>query len=280
MCQMKNDIAFDFFSNRLHLVKVTNDNLINIELWHCLSVFENNVFGVVLQYNRIRASLENLQPDNLLCVPVQQTSLDIYYYVLTWDKLKKVYEKIKAIVNRIQQTGSSLPKEFILEFRVLKKRIDHLFSAFNPYVRNEYEHPSLKPYSIGNIIMFGNITIDTSGDITAHVGKDCFATIRHEHSATIQDLRTDLIDLFLKHFSEKPLTQNLIKARTQIEENVESILKELEARKDKGDEAEFNSAINSLLMYDIYLAREGVPLSATVNSKLYSMFAGISSISA
>jgi hypothetical protein len=199
-------------------------------------------------------------------VPEPQAGLDIY----TWDKLKKIYEKIKAIINEIQQGTYSLPEGFVTEFRAWKKRADHLFAEFDTEVRNEYEHTSLESHSTGNLIMWGNIMIDGSGNVTAHAGKDWFATIKQEHCARMQSLRTDLIDLFVKHFSQKPLTKELMKAKCQIEENIESIVKELQELKAGKDWTKFNELLHTLLMHDSYLMKEGVPLSTTVKEKLYS----------
>ena len=264
------NIAFDFFSDRLHFIDVTDNALLNIKLWHYLSTFESHVYGVLLQYNRIKSDLVFDPAPEMARVPGPQAGLDIYYYILTWDKLKKIYEKIKAIINEIQQGTRSLPEGFVTEFRAWKKRADHLFAEFDTEVRNEYEHPSLESHSTGNLIMWGNIMIDGSGNITAHAGKDWFATIKQEHCTRMQSLRTDLIDLFVKHFSQKPLTKELMKARSQIEENIDSILKELQELKAGKDWTKFNELLYTLTMHDLYLMKEGVPLSKTVKDKLYS----------
>jgi hypothetical protein len=206
-------------------------------------------------------------------VPAPQAGLDIYYYILTWDKLSKVYEKIKEVVNDVQQ-ASSIPKTFTIDFRIWKQRMDHLLSEFDTNVRNEYEHPSLEPHLAGNIMMWGNIMMHGSGNITAHAGKDCFATIKKEHCERMHRLRTDLIDLFLKHFSQKPLTLELTKARDYIEENIDSMLSQLRELRGEDDLADFNKLLNTLLMYDVYLMKEGVPLSISVKDKLYSAITG------
>ncbi len=256
------NIAFDFFSDRLHFINVTDDPMINIKLWHYLSTFESHVYGVLLQYNRIKAGLPVLGALEMPRLPGPQAGLDIYFYILTWDKLKKIYEKIRVIINDLQQATPSIPVGFAAEFRAWKKRADHLFFEFDSEVRNEYGHPSLESYSTGNIM------IDSSGDITAHAGKDWFATIKNEHCVMMQTLRTDLVDLFVKHFSQKPLTRELIKARSQIEENIDSILKELEEIRAEKNAAKFNELLSTLLMHDKYLMKEGVPLSAIVKGKL------------
>jgi hypothetical protein len=274
MATVAGDTLFDFFHNRLRFVDVTNDNLLNIGLWHHLSEFENYVFGVVLQYNRIRSDLKDSDPGEISTTPGQQARLDIYYYILTWDKLKKICEKIKSMVKSLQQGNPSIPRTFHQEFRAWKARIDHLFSAFETNIRNEYEHPSLEHYSVGNMVMWGTIQIDDSGDIRAHVGKRLFAIIKEEHGTRIEALRTALLDLFLKHFSQKPLTEELLNTRTHIEENIDLILKELETLKGEEDTATFDRLLHSLLMYDIYLQQEGVPLSATVRGKFYAILTG------
>ena len=87
----------------------------------------------------------------------------------------------------------------------------------------------------------------------------------------IQKLRTDLFDLFLKHFSEKPLTQELIKVRDYIEENIDSILKEIKEYKANNDTKGFNDLLSKFTMYDIHLSKEGVALSKTVKDKFYSV---------
>jgi hypothetical protein len=263
------NIGFDFFSGRLHFIDVTDDSLLNIKLWHYLSTFESHVYGVLLQYNRIKADLAFSSEPEMTRISGPQAGLDIYYYILTWDKLKKIHEKIKAILNEIQQ-GASLPREFTTEFRTWKNRADHLFSEFDTDLRNEYEHPSLESHSSGNLVMWGTITVDGSGNITAHAGKDWFATIKQEHSTRIQGLRTDLINLFVKHFSQKPLTKELLKARTQIEENIDSIVKELQELKSSNDWTKFNELLYTLTMHDLYLMKEGVPLSKTVKEKFNS----------
>lgn len=262
---------FDFFSNRLTFVEVTNDNLLNIELRHYLSVFENHVYGVILQYNRIVADLSITEPKEISNVRGTNAGLDIYYYILTWDKLKQIYDKIKTLINRLQKVRPSIPKVFNSEFKTWKKRMDNLFSEFNKDVRNEYEHPSLEPHSVGNIIIWGNILIDGSGNIKAHVGKNLFAVINKNHCVKVQQLRTDLFDIFLKHFSQKKLTQELIKVRDYIEKNIDSLSKELKDLNDKDNVNGFNDLISKLTICDMDLSKEGVQLSDHVKNKIYSI---------
>ncbi len=228
-----------------------------------------------MQYSRIKSDLTACESlDMLPSVPGPQAGLDIYYYILTWDKLKKVYEKIKEFVNDLQKNSPSIPKKFVTEFRLWKKRMDHLLKEFDTDVRNEYEHPSLEPYIKGNIFIWGIILIDDSGDIKAHMGKTCVATIKNEHCVRIQNLRTDLVDLFLNHFSQKPLTEELVKSRNSIEENIDSIVNQLRDLISRNDIAEFEKQLHVLLMLDIHLMQEGVPLSPSVKDKIHSIIGG------
>lgn len=264
---------FDFFSGRLLFIKITDDCLLNIKLSHHLSIFENYVYGVCLQYGRIESDLPNVGTLEGTRVPAPQAGLDIYYYILTWDKLRKVYEKIKEVVNDVQQ-ASSIPRTFTNAFRIWKQSVDHLLAEFDTNVRNEYEHPSLEPHLAGNIMMWGNITRDGFGNITAHAGQERFATIKKEHCERMQKLRVDLIDLFLKHFSQKPLTLELTKTRDYIEENIDSMLSQLREPRGENDDADFSNLLKELLVHDVYLMKEGVPLSTSVKDKLYSAISG------
>jgi hypothetical protein len=265
---------FNFFSGRLTFIEVSNDDLFNIDLWHYLSVFENHIYGIFLQYNRIVADLEFPRPEEPRHVPAANAGLDIYYYILTWDKLKKIYEKIKMLLNRLYQINSSIPNTFNSELKLWKKRIEHLFSEFDDDVRNEYEHPSLTPHSIGRIIMWGNIQLDGSGNIKAHAGGTHYAFIKKAQWETAERLRTALFDLFIKYFSEKPLTQELIKARDYIEENIDSIVKELRDSIESGNGETFGELFARWTLYDINLSREGVELSKDAKDKIYSTIWG------
>jgi hypothetical protein len=77
----------------------------------------------------------------------------------------------------------------------------------------------------------------------------------------------------VKHFSQKPITKELIRVRTHIEENIESILEELKLLQDKGDTAGFNNSLHNLLMHEIYLSKEGVPLAESVTDRFHSVLA-------
>ncbi len=263
---------FDFFSSRLTFIEVTSDQLINIDFLHYLSAFENHVYGVFMQYNRIKEDLKYTDPENLRRVPGPQASLDIYYYILTWDKLRKILEKINNLVNRLSSSPVTIPKSFKSEYRNWRRRIEHLFSEFDTGIRNEYEHPSMEPYRVGNIQMWGNIIIDRSGNFKAHAGKDYFFIIKKGHVEKIKALRTDLFDLFIKHFSEKPLTEELIKLKNYIEQNIDSLIKELADSAEQKKWEDFNNLFYQLTMCDLNLSKEGIQLSQDVKTKIFSVF--------
>ena len=249
-----NNQRFDFFSSRLHFIKVTSDDLLNLELWRHLDAFESHVYGVFLQYNRIKLAQEMPDPVIIRKFNTHQLNLDIYFYTLVWDKLKKIYSKIAEVVNRIQQNYRSTPsardlKAFTDDFRLWKTRIDKLFSEFDGTTRNEYEHPSLKPHLFKNIQFWKNISSDSGGNIKAHVGNKIYALIKYEHFLKIDELRTALFDLFTRHFSQKSAISDLIKIRDYIENNIDHLSSELKTRIDNNDENGFHDILNQFMSY-------------------------------
>ncbi len=93
---------FDFFSTRLTFIEVTKDQLLNVELRHYMSTFESHVYGDFLQYTPIKSDLRIPDLKNIeewTAIDGQKAVLDIYYYFLTWDKLKKIYERIVELIN-------------------------------------------------------------------------------------------------------------------------------------------------------------------------------------
>ena len=267
---MVND-RFDFLSKRLTFIKVTTDDLKNIELCHYLNVFENHVYGVFLQYNRIKKDLNLSNLENYQNIANPKAGLDIFFYILTWDKLKAICEKINGIINRITNGPSYISETFKSEYRNWRRVIEHLFKEFDGEIRNEYVHPSMEFYSVGNIIMWGNIIIDNSGNIEAHAGKDKFTKIKKDHCIRIKQLRSELFDLFIKHFSQKPLNSELINIRNYIEDNIGSLLKQLNDYRAAETWEEFNNMLNQLIICDINLSMEGISLSDLVKNKLYSI---------
>lgn len=264
-------VGFDFFSTRLAFIKVSDDPLLNLDLWHYLDAFEGYVYGVFLQYNRIVSDLSINESSGLRESPVSSASLDIYFYILTWDKLKKIHEKISGFINRLQRKGACLPKDFFSDFRLWERRVSHLFKEFDSKIRNEYEHPSMESYLVKNVVTWGNIFLDSSGKVEAHVGKNWFATIKVEHVEKIMVLRTDLFDLFIKHFLKKPLTRELLRVRDYYEGNIDSILSNLKEFKDNGDFDGFNDLLYRFTQHDMFLAREGVRLSNKIRERIYSL---------
>jgi hypothetical protein len=76
---------------------------------------------------------------------------------------------------------------------------------------------------------------------------------------------------FIKHFSQKPLTQELMKVRDYIENNIDSLSKELSELKEEKNWEGFNDLLYQLTMYDVYLSKEGMKLSNKVKDILYSI---------
>jgi hypothetical protein len=91
--------------------------------------------------------------------------------------------------------------------------------------------------------MWGNIIIDDSGNIKSHVGKNLFTTIKREQYERIQQLRIDLVDLFIKHFTQNSLSQELLKVREYIQSNTDAICKELNDYKENKNWKEFNDLL-------------------------------------
>lgn len=263
-------IKFDFISSRLFFVKIAENDSLNLKLWHYLSVFEDHVFGIKLQYDRICEDLTSPKEDCVPEIPKGQAGLDIYYYTMTWDKLKKVYGRIVCLIGQIYGQSSAISDEFKDEFREWKRRIQHLFSEYKDDIRNEYEHPSLEFYTVGGANLWGNIFMDKSGDIKSHTGGKQFVEIKKEHVERIQRLRTVLFDLFIKHYSDQPMSKNLFEMRDYIQDNIDCLKEELEKKKMNGDINGFNELFGTLINWDSCLSRAGFCLPWDVKDKLYS----------
>ena len=80
-------------------------------------------------------------------------------------------------------------------------------------------------------------------------------------------------DLFIKHFTEKPLNEELLKIKKSTEDNIESLSKELKELKDKGDNEGFNGLVHKFAMLDLYLSKEGLHLTDDIRNKIYSILA-------
>ena len=198
--------------------------------------------------------------------------MDIYYYTLTWDKLRKVFDKFINKMNNILKQSNDLPFGFKDDFKVLKKRMGHLLNEFRIPVRDEYEHPSLQPTKINNLLEWGSIYNDNQGNIVTHVGKEEFAIVRKEHVERLNSLWIELVDIFLKHFTENPPSSSLLEAKKYIEDNFEEIINTcIQYRLEKKDK-EANQILDQVLMSELYLSKEGVPLRQDIKDKLYSNF--------
>ncbi len=266
--------SFLRLTSRLHFIQFCYDDFKNIEICHCLSVLENYVYGVKSQYDRIKENISKMMNLNSLQhsqMASTQVSLDIYYYTLTWDKISKTYEKFKGLMNSIQNS-ESITKSFSDDFKDLKRRLDHLLREFKNDVRNEYEHPSLKPNRVGNIIDWGSSFINNNGDIKIHVGKDQFAVVQKGHVDRLISIWVDLIDVFLKHFSDKPSSLDLIHLKKNIDIHIDDIINEYNNYLNDKKIEEANSVIGQLLSAETYLAKEGIPLSQDTIIKFHSLF--------
>ncbi|MDY7035947.1 MAG: hypothetical protein SV375_07270, partial [Thermodesulfobacteriota bacterium] len=193
-----------------------------------------------------------------------QVRLDVYYYTLTWDKLKKIFNKFKKIMNPVQKNSNAIPEAFKRDYKDLKRRIDHLLGEFHRTARNEYEHPSLEPNRVGSIIEWGSLFEDSNGNIKVHVGKEQFSVVRKDHLDRLNSLWTNLIDVFLKYFSDKTPSSELFRLKNQIEHNIDDIIDTYNQYRSENKNEEANNIIYQILMSDIHLAMEGMPLDQQV----------------
>jgi hypothetical protein len=264
-------------TSRIQFVEFFQDQYKNLELEHSLNVFEKYLFGASLQYKRISenaAKLRNVDnsPDFHSQNVSSQISLDIYYYTLTWDKLKKVFEKIEEHFNVLQKDNYSISQGFKNDYRLIKTKFEHFFKEFSLHARNEYEHPSLAFLKRGNIYEYGNIFFDPNGNITAHVGKDQFTVVRKDQVDKLKSLWIEFIDIILKYFSDKPSSANLIKAKEYLDQNIDNIIGDYDSfiKDNKMDEAK--GLLSQLLWTEVTLMTEGIPLSNETISKFHSVF--------
>ena len=262
---------FDFLSNRILDLDITNDYYTNFKIYNHLSVFENHVFGVLSQYNRITNNLNFSQQKEAKGFN-SQVNLDIYFYTLVWDKAYKIFENFKSLLYNLQKQKFISSDNFKKEFKNIRIRLDHLFKVVGNDARNEYEHPSLEFYANGNLLMWGNVIIDLNGNIKAHAGKNQFVEIRKEKIERLLKIRIELIDLFLKHFSEKLLSNKIIELRNQVEENIDELILEIDNSKITQGSDKICDSILTLIMLDLFLTKEGISFSNVVKEKIYSKF--------
>lgn len=265
---------FPRLTSRLHFIELTSDHLKNLEIWHCLSVFESYVYGVISQYCRINENLAKMK-DSFTSIPhtysSAQVRLDIYYYILTWDKLRKVFEKLKEQINKVFKDSNDLPIDFKNDYRQIRTSIEHLLVEFKISIRNEYEHPTLQPKKAGNILEWGSLIQDGQGNIKVHVGNEEHAIVRKEHIDRMFSFWITLIDIFVKYFTDKPLSFELIKVKEHIEKNIDMIISTYKQYRDENQDEDANQILHQVLISEIYLTREGIPLGQDTKDKLYSI---------
>jgi hypothetical protein len=265
-------IPFVFFSDRLSRIEIYHDVLKDFEFHNHITSFELHVFGIVNQYQRIQKVLKRMMSINDKSISrnndSSQFKLDIYYFILTWDKLKKIFTKIKSQTNKIIREGRTT-KDFVTDYKPIRKCIEKLFDEYDDSVRNEYEHPSLEYQRIGRSISYGNIIIDNSG-ITVHVGGNVNVTIKIKHVEQIESLRIDLIDLFIKHFTDKTSTRDLLKLRKNFIDDIRKNSKDYK-KIIKGKNSKLSSEMfHNLMMTDTFFSTEGIPIPQSVRNKIHN----------
>ena len=258
-------------TSRLGIIELSTDQLININFYICFSELESYVFGVLSQYTRIIENTPTPSTSKLLSYSLKQIKLDVYYYILTWDKLRKVFEKFKLEMNSVSKSPSAMPSGFSTEFKQIKTRMDHLFNEHSIDTRNEYEHPSLEPSRIGNLIGLGNSTSDNNGNLTVHVGKEEFAYVRKEHVDRLYSLWIELIDLFIKYFTDKPSTAKLLSVKSDIEEHIDELIDMYNQLRQNKETENAQNLFNRLLSTELYLSSEGCSLHKDVKGKIYTI---------
>lgn len=264
--------AFPRLTSRLHFIQLCSDFSRNIEAFHRLSVVEHYTYGVLSQFERIKENCEPIYSSDRLGLAEYsstQLSLDVYYYVLTWDKLREVYAKFVKSMADIQRMENTIPAGFNDEFRRLRGRIEHLFGEFDKDVRNEYEHPSLEFRRTGNILEWGSLYFDKDGNISVHVGKELFAVVRKEHIDRLKLLWISLIDVFIKHFTDRPLSSALLELKKQTEDNIDLIVQEYLQSKQEENREDTKEIFEKFIMCDMFLSKEEVSLSDAVRDKFY-----------
>lgn len=262
---------FPSLTSRLGVLEFSSDQLTNIGIYICLNEFESYVYGVISQYSRIIDSEQKLFSGPPSPHLLDQQKLDIYYYTLTWDKLKKVFAELRKDINIALRHPNTLPSEFKHDFKQANVRIEHLFGELSTSARNEYEHPSLHPSRIGNLVGFGNSTSDNQGNIKTHVGNEEFAIVRKEHVDRLIALWIEFIDIFIKHFTDKVSTSEVLLLKRQIEENVDKIIGTYKLYRMEKKDKEADQIFLQILMSETYLSREGSPLRQDVVDKFYSI---------
>ena len=139
-----------------------------------LSGLEDYIFGANMQFLRIESELKKILSRDYQShsIPLQ-LKLDCHFYILTIDKIKKIFKLINKDIVEMNKSRN----EFTEEYRLLKKKIEANLKQFNILVRNEYEHPSCKPHISGNFIMSGITMIHSDTALTIHIGGQTYCRI-------------------------------------------------------------------------------------------------------
>jgi len=255
-------------TRRLGIIDISTDSLINYQFYICFSELEKYLYGVLSQYSRIMENEQKLLSKRLISNSITQLRLDQYYFILSWDKLGKVFNILKKEMNGLLKPPSTLPDGFKDDYRHIKKRLDRLFNEHKK-PRNKYEHPTLNISQVGNLKGFGNSISDNNGNITVHVGDEVFANVKREHVDRLYSLWIEFIDVFIKHFTEKPSTAKLLSIKNYIERNIDEIINECNQLLKKEEIEEAQNLTNRLITIEIHLLTEGCPLKKDVGEKIY-----------
>jgi hypothetical protein len=111
-----------------------------------------------------------------------------------------------------------------------------------------------------------------NGDIKAHIGKTYYVDIRKEHVERLNLLYIKLIDIFLKYFSKKKLTTELLQLRDQFENNIDKLVKEGEKYKEEGNIKALHEFIIKIVSYENFLSNEGISIAPDKLEKLHRIF--------
>jgi len=129
---------------------------------------------------------------------------------------------------------------------------------------------STNPYRDWQIILWGNVTIDESGTVSKHVGRNKFSEVNKNHVERLNELRIDLVDLFLKHFSNKKSSRELFALRKKFEETIDERINTLNEWRQENKGGDCKRLLHEFLDTRLYLTRERISLSPSVEQKLDS----------
>ena len=124
---------------------------------------------------------------------------------------------------------------------------------------------------MGNFVSLGNSTSDNKGNLTVHVGKEQFAHVKRDHVDRLSSLWIELIDLFVKYFTDRPLTAKLLSIRNHIEEHIDDLIDLFNQLRQNKEVEDAQNIYNRLLATEVYLTSEGCPLRQDVKEKIYSI---------